>query len=270
MWRALIPAMVGSEGSSLSEDTEKSTSPLLPRRPTTTVIVPAYNEEQGIGVVLEKIFRAIDEGYEVIVVDDGSTDNTAAVASRFPCRVIRHPVNRGKGEALKTGIAHAQGENIIWIDADDTYPAERIPDIAEALRNGADLVYASRQGGREHIPLFNRVGLALFRFLIRNLYGFTPQDPCTGLCGVKAVHIQRMALEARRFAIEPEIAMKAGRMRLRMMDLPIVYRPRIGRTKLSGIKAGLEDMGAILRFLFWRPPARRSLQVSSSQRLHKL
>lgn len=225
------------------------------QRPITTVIIPAYNEEEGIGLVLKKVLSSIGEDYEVIVVDDGSTDNTSAVASQFPCRVIRHPVNRGKGEALKTGIAHAQGENIIWIDADDTYPAERIPEIAERLRNGVDLVYASRRWGLEHIPLFNRIGNALFRLLIRGIYGFKPYDPCTGLCGVKRVHLERMALEARRFAIESEIATKAGRMGLRMHDLPIVYRPRVGRAKLNGIRAGTEIMAAILRYLFWHPPS---------------
>ncbi|GBD10681.1 putative glycosyltransferase [bacterium HR23] len=225
----------------------------MPSRPHTTVVIPAYNEEEGIRVVLEKVCAVVDGGYEVIVVDDGSTDRTAEVASRFPCRVIRHPTNRGKGEALKTGIAHAQGENIIWIDADDTYPAERIPDIASALRNGVDLVYASRRSGEGHIPLFNRLGNALFRFLIRGIYRFTPHDPCTGLCGVKKVHLEAMALEARRFAIESEIAMKAGRMRLRMLDLPIVYRSRIGQAKLKGVFAGAEIMTMVFRNLFWSP-----------------
>jgi hypothetical protein len=62
-----------------------------------------------------------------------------------------------------------------------------------------------------------------------------------------------MCLRARKFSIEPEIAMKAGRMRLRMLDIPIEYRPRIGQAKLSGIKAGLEDTVAIIRYLFWQP-----------------
>jgi Glycosyltransferases involved in cell wall biogenesis len=89
----------------------------------TTIIVPAYKEEEGLPIVLGGIFKILDDSYEVIVVDDGSTDGTSEVASQFPCRVIRQEVNRGKGEALKTGFRLARGENIISMDADDTYPA---------------------------------------------------------------------------------------------------------------------------------------------------
>jgi hypothetical protein len=220
---------------------------------TNTVIVPALNEEQGLPVVLEKIFCVIDGDYEVIVVDDGSTDHTPEVASKFPCRIVRHEMNRGKGQALKTGIANARGENIIWLDSDDTYPADKIPDIARALSHDVDLVYASRMAGRDKIPAFNRVGNAIFRLLIRGIYGFEPYDPCTGLCGVKKRHLKAMSLGSKRFAIEPEIAMKAGRMKLKMLDMPIDYRPRIGQAKLNGITVGFEDTLMILRLLLWRP-----------------
>jgi glycosyltransferase involved in cell wall biosynthesis len=218
-----------------------------------TVIVPAYNEEQGLAVVLDKLFQAVDDTYEVIVVDDGSTDRTAEVARRFPCRLIQHKANGGKGEALKTGIQHARGKVILWLDADDTYPVDPIPKMAAALGDSYDLVYASRRGSRSRIPAFNRIGNALFRWSIRGLYGFKPYDPCTGLCGVRKEHLERMHLQAREFAIEPEIAMKAGRMKLRMLDIPIEYRPRIGQAKLSGIKVGFEDTLAILGHLFWQP-----------------
>lgn len=219
-----------------------------------TVIVPAYNEERGLEVVLSKLLQVVDDTYEVIVVDDGSTDRTAEVVLRFRCRLIQHEVNSGKGQALKTGIRHAWGEAVLWLDADDTYPVAPIPRMAAALHDSYDLVYASRRGSRSHIPAFNRMGNALFRWAIRGLYGFKPYDPCTGLCGVRKKHLERMQLRAMKFAIEPEIAMKAGRMKLRMLDMPIEYRPRIGQAKLNGIKVGFEDTSAILGHLFWRPP----------------
>ena len=218
-----------------------------------TVIVPAYNEERGLAVVLDKLFQVVDDTYEVVVVDDGSTDGTAEVARRFPCRLIQHGMNKGKGEALKTGIQHAQSEVILWLDADDTYPVAPIPEMAAALQDSYDLVYASRRGSRSRIPAFNRIGNALFRWSIRGIYGFKPYDPCTGLCGVRKEHLEQMQLQATKFAIEPEIAMKAGRMKLRMLDLPIEYRPRIGEAKLNGIKVGIEDTLAILGHLFWQP-----------------
>jgi len=218
-----------------------------------TIIVPAWREEKGLPIVLNKVFQVINDTYEVIVVDDGSDDKTSEVASKFPVILIRHEVNKGKGEALKTGIRHAAGKNIIWIDSDDTYPTEKIPDIANALSEGVDLVYASRIAGRDKIPAFNRVGNFVFRLLIRGIYGFKPYDPCTGLCGVRRDHLIAMGLSSKRFAIEPEIAMKAGRMGLRMLDMPIEYRPRIGQAKLNAIVVGFEDMLMILCLLFWRP-----------------
>lgn len=219
-----------------------------------SVIVPAYNEQDGVSVVLQKIFAAIDDSYEVIVVDDGSTDRTAKVAAKFPCLIVSHETNQGKGEALKTGIRAASGRNVIWIDADDTYPAEVIPNIARALSDSYDLVYTSRRWGRTRIPVFNRIGNALFRWAICTFYGFEPYDPCSGLCGVRKGHLERMSLRAREFSIEPEIAMKAGRMRLQMLDIPIEYGSRVGTAKLSGWRAGLEDSLAIVRYLLWRPP----------------
>ena len=91
-------------------------------RPRTSVIIPAYNEEEGLPIVLGKLLPLIDDTYEVIVVDDGSTDGTGDVAADFPCRVVRHASNHGKAQAMKTGIRAARGENLIFIDADDTYP----------------------------------------------------------------------------------------------------------------------------------------------------
>lgn len=138
-----------------------------------TVIVPAYNEEQGLGIVLEKLFQVVDNTYEVLVVDDGSTDQTANVARQFPCRLVQHQSNRGKGEALKTGIRHANGDVVLWLDADDTYPVDPIPETAAALHDSYDLVYTARRGQRGHIPAFNRLGNALFRWSGAST-GFSP------------------------------------------------------------------------------------------------
>ncbi|MCL0057479.1 glycosyltransferase family 2 protein [Dehalococcoidales bacterium] len=222
------------------------------KRILTTIIIPAWREEKGLPIVLTKIFPIIDDSYEVIVVDDGSDDGTAEVASRFPCRLIRHEVNRGKGEALKTGIRQARGENIIWIDADNTYPVEVIPEIVEGL-NTYDMVVCSRKYGRENIPRFNRIGNFIFRHMIKRIYGFKPYDPCAGLYGVKKHYLEMMKLSSRRFAIESEISIKGSRMKLKMLDIPIEYRARVGEAKLSGLKAGFEIQWTILKLIPWRP-----------------
>lgn len=220
---------------------------------TTTIVIPALDEEKGIAVVLEKLCSVVDDTYELIVVDDGSSDRTAEVAQAFPCEVIQHRVNRGKGEALKTGIREAKGDAVIWIDADDTYPVEPIPEMSAALHDGYDLVFTSRQGGREEIPMFNRLGNALFSWSVRTLYGFGGSDPCTGLGGVQKGHLIRMNLTGQRFTIDSEIALKAGRMGLRVLDMPIQYRERIGEAKLSGVKDGFQIAMGILAHILWQP-----------------
>ncbi|MEE8470168.1 MAG: glycosyltransferase family 2 protein [Dehalococcoidia bacterium] len=221
-------------------------------RITTSIVVPAYNEERGLAVVLQAIFSAVNGAHEVIVVDDGSNDATAEVASKFPCRVIKHEENRGKGHALKTGVYHAVGKNVIFIDADNTYPAEAIPQMCEALES-CDIVYASRATGRNNIPRFNRVGNLMFQKMIRGIYGFKGSDYSTGLYGIRKHLLERMEVSSPGFSIEPEIAIKASRMKLLAYDIPIEYRPRVGKAKLSGPRGGFEHLKTIVGHMFWRP-----------------
>jgi len=218
-----------------------------------SIIVPAYNEEAGLAVILEKIHMAVDGVCEVLVVDDGSNDNTAEVAAGFPCRLVRHPRNLGKGEALRSGVRQAVGKYIIFIDADDTYPAEAIPLMYEALES-CDIVYASRKAGRNNIPPLNRLGNFIFQHMICRIYGFEASDYSTGLYGIRKHHLEVMRVNSQGFAIEPEIAIKATRMKLQVGEIPVEYRPRVGQAKLGSLRAGFEHLTTILRLLFWQPP----------------
>lgn len=251
------------EGNGIVDPPDYTTSSLLEaaqwivnqsQQVTTTILIPAYNEREGLPAVLQKISRIIDETYEVIVVDDGSDDGTSEAALGFPVRLIKHQVNKGKGDAIKTGVKNAKGENIICIDADDTYPAEIIPQIAEALDN-YDMVVSSRKYGRENIPAFNRLGNFIFCTLIRKIYGFKPRDPLTGLWGIKKSYAEKI-LPTARYAPDAEMEIKAARMKLQMLDIPIVYAPRIGLTKLHPLKGGYEHLKLVLTLLFWKPDYR--------------
>jgi len=217
----------------------------------TTVIIPAYNEEVGIGMTLSKIQQVLPADSEIMVVDDGSVDKTCDIASGYSCIVIKHSINRGKGEAIKTGISYARGDKVIWIDADDTYPAELIPEIILAL-NSYDAVVCSRLYGRENIPAFNRVGNWIFKTMIQKIYGFAGQDVCSGLYGVKLKWLKMMNLKASKFSIEPEVSIKAARMKLKVLDIPITYNLRVGESNLNPIRVGFEDLFRILSLVFWR------------------
>jgi len=213
-----------------------------------SIVIPAYNEAEGLPVVLKKIQKVVDDSFEILVVDDGSTDGTAETAKKCSCRLISHDVNQGKGAAMKTGIKNARGENVIFIDADDTYPVETIVEIAVSLGE-YDYVVASRSRGKQNIPAFNRIGNAIFRNSIRYIYRFKAYDPLTGLYGLKKTHLEKMDLRSKGFGIESEIAIKAASMGLKIKDIPIVYKDRIGKAKLNGLRDGYRIARTIIRHL---------------------
>ena len=217
--------------------------------PTATLIIPAYNEESGLEVVLAEICpEASAHGIEVLVVDDGSVDSTLAVAGRFPCRAVRHQTNLGKGAAMRTGVANAAGDSIVFIDADGTYPPEAVREIADKLRYH-DMVVATRKETRASTPAINRFGNALFGWMIRRLYGLHRNDPLSGLYGIRREHFERMNVRSRGFGIETEIAIKGASMGLSILEIPIAYRPRLGTKKLRPFSDGLVVVRTIWRLL---------------------
>jgi len=140
--------------------------------PLLSVIVPAYNEETNIPTLVERVAKALSGiDYELIIVDDGSIDNTADVAKKFedkhPIRVIRHERNKGKIEALKTGLQAARGEFIAFLDADMEYPPEALPTMLQKALQDHDLVVASRVDTR---PLHRRIVSSGARFLAKLLF----------------------------------------------------------------------------------------------------
>ena len=123
-----------------------------------SVVIPAYNEEGTIRNVvteIEKILRQQRVSPEIIVVDDGSIDNTAQRAAEAGARVLRHRSNRGYGAALKTGIASASKKYIVITDADGTYPSQYIPEMLQRLET-ADMVVGARIGSNVKIPAIRR------------------------------------------------------------------------------------------------------------------
>jgi hypothetical protein len=205
----------------------------------TTILVPAYNEEQALPHVLEAIFAVIDDGYEVLIVDDGSKDNTRTVAETYPCRIISHQVNRGKGGAMKTGFINARGTKIIVIDGDATYPADAIPLIVEQLDHH-DMVRCVRSEGRDNMPLVNRIGNLFFDQMIRRMHQVEGGDVLSGLYGLHRHHLLAMRLECEGFDIESEILIKSQAMQLIAHTIPISYSERIGEKKLKPVKDGMK------------------------------
>jgi glycosyltransferase involved in cell wall biosynthesis len=217
-------------------------------RVRTTVVLPAYNEGAALPHVLDELGEYLDDSYEVLVIDDGSSDDTSSVAERYPVRLVQHLTNRGKGVAIRTGIAEAQGENVVIMDADATYPVPAIKEMVELL-DDHDLVRGIRESEPESMPLVNRFGNWLFNKLLAISHGLEGADHLTGLYAMRRSEAVRLGTEARGFDIETEIGIKAKARGLREAEIPISYLPRVGEKKLSPWKDGLRILGRVIVLL---------------------
>ena len=219
-----------------------------------TVVLPAYNEETGLAALLPPLLELSQDRFEVLVVDDGSTDGTASLAEAFGCRVVRHAANAGKGVAVRTGFQAARGEKVIIMDADDTYPVDAVLDIINRL-DECEMVVGVRTLGRKNIPPLNRFGNAVLTSAIRIASGSRWTDPLTGFYGLRRNVLERMDLRSNGFSVEAEIAMKSVRLGLRVVDHPIVYRARAGASKLHPVRDGIR-IAALIATLGMRRLAR--------------
>ena len=220
--------------------------------PGLSVVLPTFNEEQALPTVVGNIRRSVPDA-EIIVVDDGSQDATAQIAHDLDCVLVRHDHNRGKGTAIRSGLARSRGDKIIVMDADATYPASAIPRMVELLEDH-DFVRADRQIDDSNTPYVNRVGNRALGATLRTLHGLGPGDHLSGLYGFRAGALEDLATEATGFDIEVEIGIKVKERGLSVAVLSIEYLPRIGDKKLSPLNDGARILGRILRLmLIYRP-----------------
>ena len=203
-------------------------------------LIPAFNEAATIGEVLERIAE-LGLDAQVIVVDDGSTDATAAIARQAGATVISQE-NRGKGAAIRTAIAYADGEIAVIQDADMEYDPAEVPELIEPiLRGSADVVFGSRlRGGkpqRAHL-FWHLVGNRFLSLLTNVLYNTTLSDMETGYKAFRLEVLRSLDLRENGFGLEPEITAKICKQRLRVYELPISY---YGRTRDEGKKITWKD-----------------------------
>jgi len=210
-----------------------------------SVVVPAYNEAATIEAVLRQL-QQVPLRLEVIAVDDASTDDTGAILDRLVGtglvqQVLHHETNRGKGAALRSGIAAATGRVIVAQDADLEYDPAELPRLLAPIKEGrADAVYGSRFQGGPHRVLFfwHAVGnnfLTLLSNMFTNL-NLTDMETCYKL--VRADLLKRLPLRSERFGIEVELTARLAQAGARIWELPISYS---GRTYAEGKKITWRD-----------------------------
>lgn len=150
-----------------------------------TIVIPALNEERGIGATVKNITQVLVaarlEPFEILVVDDGSSDGTGKVASEAGARVIRHPHNVGYGRSIKKGIEEAKYDTIVISDADGTYPAAAIPDLVRLYNEGFDMAVGERHGKHYRQSALKMPLRAILRFLVEWTAGRRIPDINSGL-----------------------------------------------------------------------------------------
>jgi|SRR5579862_685796 len=206
--------------------------------PDVSVVIPCLDEEAGIAQAVSEAYAGLEAARlsgEVIVVDNGSTDRSADLARAAGATVVVEP-RRGYGSAYLAGLAAARGRYVVMADADGTYPLERLGDFVERLRAGADLVIGNRFGGTiapGAMPWPNRyIGNPILTGLLNLLFGSGVSDAHCGLRAVRRDVVPGLKLAATGMEFASEMVIKAGKRRLRIEEVAVDYRARLGETKL--------------------------------------
>lgn len=222
---------------------------------TLSVIIPAYNEENGIEEVVQRVLAIrpalsqMNAALEFIIVDDGSRDGTVALLSKCPdVRLIKHLKNRGYGAAIKTGFRHATGEYLAFLDADGTYPPEKLPEMLRvAINEKADVVVGSRMSGaKSEMPLTRRVGNFAYAMLLSLIGNVAVRDTASGMRILRKDTLERLYPLPDGLEFTPAMSTRAIHENLRVVEVPIPYAERVGRSKLSVVRDGFRFTNAIV------------------------
>jgi glycosyltransferase involved in cell wall biosynthesis len=227
----------------------------LNNRIVLSIIIPALNEENGICNIMERVLAVREpltnigvDDLELIVVDDGSSDRTAERVGTIPeVILVRHQTNLGYGAALKSGFRAASGQMLGFLDADGTYPPENLPDLCEAILDGADIVVGSRRSGAtSEMPFVRRIGNFLWSNLLTMLAGQRILDPASGMRVFRREALEYIYPLPDGLNFTPVMSTRSAHEELRVVELPVPYQERTGRSKLSVVRDGLRFLRTIL------------------------
>jgi glycosyltransferase involved in cell wall biosynthesis len=222
-----------------------------------SVVMPCLNEAESVGICVEKALEGIRRTGlcgEVVVSDNGSTDGSPEIARAAGARVV-HQRARGYGNAYLKGFAEAHGRFIVMGDSDDTYDFTELGALVQPLADGSsDYVLGSRFGGRIHKGAMTwshrYIGNPVLTGILNRFFDLQSSDAHSGMRAFTREALDRMSLCCEGMEFASEIVIKAARAELRLSEVPIQYRPRIGESKLNGVR----DAWRHLRFMLLLSP----------------
>lgn len=230
-----------------------------------TLVIPAYNEAAAIGAVVDKatqVLKACVERFEIIVVDDGSQDQTGSKAELAGARVITHPYNRGYGVSLKSGISAAKNDHIIFCDADESYPLEQIP-LLLADADKYDMIVGARQGKHFFGSFFKRIGRWLQLALVRFTVGIAVPDANSGFRLIKrslAMRYFDFVCSGFSFTTSLTIALLCEQYLVKFVKVD--YHQRCGRSHVRYVRDTLRSLQIVLHCILRYNPIKAFLFLS--------
>jgi len=218
-------------------------------------LIPAYNAAGAVGKVVEGI-NALGAGITVVVVDDGSADSTADEAARAGAIVLKHPVNKGKGEALRTGFAHFLTMDlraVVTLDADGQHDPAEIPVLVERWdATGADIVVGTRKRDVRKMPPLRVVTNTLSSLLVSLSAGKYIHDSQSGYRLLSRRTVERVRTTSRGYGAESEILIKAASRGYKVVSAPISTIYGFEKSYIHPLKQPLRFIGLIFKSIVWR------------------
>jgi glycosyltransferase involved in cell wall biosynthesis len=219
-----------------------------------SVIIPVYNEERTVGDVITRTRNTLEKfkiPYEVLVIDDGSVDRSLEISKTKEANVLGG-THQGKGYAIRSGLKRAKGNIVVTLDADGSHKPEEIPLVLQCIiENKADFAIGSRffsaEVNKAKIPGVNRLGNRIFNSLMALLTSMKISDSQSGFRAIKSAVIKEMKLNSRGYELESEMLVKAFKMGVRVVEVPISFEQRtVGKSRLDPIKDGIRILNSII------------------------
>ena len=228
--------------------------------PTYSIVIPAFNEGTRLGPTLEKVLGYVHAqkwDAEIIVVNDGSRDNTADIVRSFAAkdpalRLVENPGNRGKGYSVRNGMLNARGQIVLFSDADLSSPIEEAPKLFQALEAGADIAIGSRwlraETQTQRQPLHRQLFGRIFNLMLRITLGLKFKDTQCGFKAFKQSAVQKIfpLQKIERWGFDPEILFLARKFGFKVQEIPVAWG-HSGETRINPLLDGFRMFVEMLR-----------------------